>query len=463
MSKMASRLFVWMLALLLAAPMQLAAPVQVAAQDEPSTSAEEQPYLYSQEQLDSLLAPIALYPDVLLSQILMASTYPLEVVEADRWLKENPSLSGEGLDTALMEKPWDVSVKSLCHFPRVLASMSQDLEETNDLGNAFLSQQDQVMDTIQRLRATAQAEGNLRSNDRERVTVEGQDIAIEPVAPDVVYVPAYDPCWVYGPWWYPACSPLWFWYPDLVVGVGFFFGPPCFVGRLDGWSGFRWHRHAIFVNVGKAGGVGRLGVTRMHGGVEIWRHDPLHRRGVAYRSPAVARQFGQMSRPGVEARRSFRGFATQGAPPGGREGAQGFGRPGIAPRTLPQGQPRSEGSGGRTGGFGRPGTSLREGPGVQPRQFAPQPRAQESERPGAGISPPPVQSAPRFAEPRSSGAFEGFGQSRSEVQQHSERGWQSMGGPRGGEPGGGFRGQSFGGAGRSGGALGGGRGGNRGR
>ena len=141
---------IWLLMLSLVLPMPLIAQV---AEERAAT---QQPQTYSQEELDRLLAPIALYPDTLLSQILMASTYPLEVVEADRWLKKNQSLTGDLLDTALQKKSWDVSVKSLCHFPSVLAMMSDKLDLTNELGNAFLDQQDQVMDRIQGLRVKAQ-------------------------------------------------------------------------------------------------------------------------------------------------------------------------------------------------------------------------------------------------------------------------------------------------------------------
>ncbi len=355
------RVLIGLLALLLVLPMGLEAQTT---------------YTYSQEQLDRLLAPIALYPDALLSQILMASTYPLEIVEADRWLKGNPGLSGDRLDDALKEKPWDVSVKSLCHFPKVLAMMSDKIDDTESLGEAFLAQQDQVMDTIQGLRAKARAVGNLETDNNRKVAVEDRYISIEPATPDVIYVPVYDPCWVYGPWWYPSCAPLWFWWPDLFVGVGFFWGPPIFVGLIDFWCGFFWHRHSIFVNVNKTLVVAKVGVTRMHGGVEVWQHNPIHRRGVAYRNPATARQFGQISRPGVEARRAFRGFAPQG----------GQVRPGLEQQGRPEGAAR------------------------------PQQRGQ--------ITTPAPQ---RFQQPRTS-PFEGFGHSGPEVRQHSERGFQSMGG-----------------------------------
>ena len=411
-----TRVLVWLLVVMLSVPMGLGAQTP----EEGAASTEK--YMYSQEQLDQLLAPIALYQDPLLSQILMAATYPLEIVEADRWLKKNPNLSGDRLDDALKEKPWDVSVKSLCHFPMVLAMMSEKLDNTQALGEAFLGQQDQVMDTIQKLRAKARSAGNLASTDKQKVIVEDQYISIDPVAPEVIYVPAYDPCWVYGPWWYPVCSPPWFWWPNLVVGVGFFWGPPIFVGPIDFWCGFFWHRHRLFVNFNKAFVVGRIGITRMHGGVEVWQHNPIHRRGVAYRNPATARQFGQVPRPGVEARRAFRGFAPEG------RGTTPMVRPGGAPRqVMPERGP------------GRPGFEQRGRP-----EGSTAPRFQQR---GEIRTPGPQH----FEQPRVN-PFEGFGHSGPEVGQHSERGFQSMGG---GHRGGGFGGVHGGGAPSGGGGSGG--------
>src|SRR5512136_1875145 len=175
-SKPCIRALAWLLALLLMAPTGLGA--QEPAQGQGTGAS--QGYTYTQEQLDQLLAPIALYPDVLLSQILMASTYPLEVVEANRWLKQNPNLADNRLDEALKDKPWDVSVKSLCHFPQVLSMMDEKLQQTTDLGNAFLGQQDQVMDTIQKLRARAYDQGNLKSTEQQKVVVQDRDIIVEP-------------------------------------------------------------------------------------------------------------------------------------------------------------------------------------------------------------------------------------------------------------------------------------------
>ncbi len=439
-SRRGLRTLTWLMILL------MAWPTAMSAQETQQGAAAPQTYTYSQERLDQLLAPIALYPDPLLSQILMASTYPIEVVEADRWLKQNSNLTGDSLDAALKDAPWDVSVKSLCHFPQILSMMDEKLQETTDLGNAFLSQQNQVMDTIQKLRARAQAQGNLRTTEQQRVTAEGEDIIIEPAYPDVIYVPAYDPCWVYGPWWYPACSPLWFWYPGLVVGVGFFWGPRIFVGPIDFWCGFHWRGHSVFVNVNKTVFVNRVGATRMHGGVETWQHDPVHRRGVAYRDSATARRFGQTGPAGVEARRPFRGFSSEGRGPG-QPGAR------TGPQAGPQMRPES-----RPGGIeprGQPGAT----PG--PRGFE-QPRSPASQAPG---------------QPRGGGAFQGFGRGGIESQQQSTRGRESMGGGfrggassgaggpspggfQGAAPGGGFGGSRGGGGG---GGFGGGHGGGHGR
>jgi hypothetical protein len=419
---LAIRPVLWILSLLF-----VAVSTPGICQDSPEAAG----YTYSQEQLDLLLAPIALYPDVLLSQILMASTYPLEIVEADRWVKENPQLSGDGLDSALLEKGWDTSVKSLCHDPRILEEMSKNLERTNDLGNAFLGQQDQVMETIQRLRQSAEAAGNLKSTDRQNIVTEDGYVTIEPTAPDVVYVPAYDPCWVYGPWWYPTCSPVWFWYPDLVIGPGFFFGPRYFFGRVGDWCGFSWPHRRIFVNTARTAVLSRIGVTRMHGGIETWHHDPTHRRGLAYRSPQVSRQFGVVPQPGVEARRAFRGF-TPGlsAPPIGSMARPGSGRPagggGIERRETPRFAPQQETPRAREISPITPGPRIPQGrmEPVVPRAAVPAPSVQQFRPPG--------------------NVFEGLGQSRGEVNRQSERGRESLGGFPGPQTGGQMRGTGSG-------------------
>lgn len=173
---------VWVLVLL------LAVPLSVFAQDTPVS-----PKKFTQEQLDQMIAPIALYPDSLLAQILIGSTYPLELVMADRWIKKNKDLKGDDLNDALDKQPWDASVKALIPFPDVLSMMSEKLEWTSMLGDAFLAQESDVMDTIQRLRQKAYEAGNLKTTEQQKVIVEKEVIMVEPYNPLVVYVPVYDP------------------------------------------------------------------------------------------------------------------------------------------------------------------------------------------------------------------------------------------------------------------------------
>jgi hypothetical protein len=209
------------LALALAFSLPHAAWAQSAPPPAPP-AAPSQPLLAA-GQLDALVAPIALYPDALLSEILMASTYPLEVVEADRWVDANKNLKGDALKNAVGQQTWDDSVKSLAATPDVLDMMSGKLDWTQQLGNAVLAQQPDVMDAIQRLRMQAQANSKLASNQQQTVSTQQQDgrqvIVIAPTQPDTIYVPYYDPSVVYGPWLYPAYPPY-YWPPPAYLGVG---------------------------------------------------------------------------------------------------------------------------------------------------------------------------------------------------------------------------------------------------
>lgn len=164
---------------------------------------------FNTEQLDALLAPIALYPDTLLTQILMASTFPVQLVQASRWLEDdnNKSLSGDALTKALEAQTWDASVKSLVPFPQVLTMMNSNLDWTQQLGYAVASQQAAVLDSVQRLRRQAQSNGSLQDTPEQVVRTEEKVIVIEPAKPDVVYVPSYNPAVVYGGWPYPAYPP----------------------------------------------------------------------------------------------------------------------------------------------------------------------------------------------------------------------------------------------------------------
>lgn len=286
----------------------------------------EQAYKFSKEELTQMLAPIALYPDALTAQILMASTYPLEVVEADRWMRKNGELEGEELDKALQDRPWDPSVKSLCHFPNVLAAMSDKLDQTRKLGDAFLGQEEEVMATVQELRRKAQAQGTLKTTDEQKVVVQQDTISIEPVDPEVVYVPVYDPAYVYGPWWYPAYPPYYWYYPPGYVGGAYLgFGPGIFIGfNAFSWVWFDWPVHHIHVDAGRTRGFNRPFNRRGDAG-PFWRHNPIHRRGVAYRDLRTSERFGSRQRvsPTTLDRRGY---------PGGRTDRQGVSPSQVAPR-----------------------------------------------------------------------------------------------------------------------------------
>jgi hypothetical protein len=204
------------------------------------------------EQIQQLVAPIALYPDSLVAQILAASTFPEQVVEADRWVQDHPDLKDDALAQAVDQQPWDPSVKALAAFPSVLGNMDKNLSWTSSLGDAYYNQQQDVMDAVQEMRQRAQQAGNLKTTPQQTVTTQGTTVVIQPADPAVVYVPAYDPWVVYGgpigPWpgWYPYPG-IWYGGPYLSFGVGFGIG---FYGGYGwGWGrwGFDWHnRYAIY-------------------------------------------------------------------------------------------------------------------------------------------------------------------------------------------------------------------------
>ncbi len=229
--------------------MIILAPVWAQSQNNSESSSAQN---FSKEELAQMLAPIALYPDALLPQMLIAASYPFEVVEADRWLARNPGLADEALDNALSQKDWDVSILSLCHYPKVLTMMSENINWTAKLGDAFVNQQQDVMDTVQELRARASAQGTLTNTEEQRVIVEERIIRIEPAYYNYMYVPVYDPLVIFGPWWLPAFLPFPIFYPGVVVtGPRVVFAPRLFVGLgVIGWSAFDWHAHnVVIVNI----------------------------------------------------------------------------------------------------------------------------------------------------------------------------------------------------------------------
>jgi hypothetical protein len=293
-----------------------------------------------QAQLEALLAPIALYPDSLLMQVLMASTYPLEVVQAKRWLGEgtNAQLKGEALSSALNDQPWDPSVKSLVPFPDVLTMMNDQLDWTQQVGDAVLGQQQDVMNSVQALRGRAQANGSLQSGPQQTVSVTNnvvvpppadappptvpapqQVISIAPTQPEQVYVPAYNPSVVYGSWPYPQYPPTYY-PPPPAWGVGnalltgmAFAGGVAVVGSLFGWASPSWGRGDVDVNVNR---YNNINANRNQISNNRWRHDESHRHGVAYRNDEVRNRYresggGANARDRAQSREQFRGRAQQ--------------------------------------------------------------------------------------------------------------------------------------------------------
>jgi hypothetical protein len=261
-------------------------------------------------QLDDLVAPVALYPDPLLSQILVASTYPLELVQVSQWLQRNPGLAGPALTQAAEQQNWDPSIQALVVFPDLVKRLNQDIAWTTNLGNAFLSQQADVMDAVQRMRLKAEQAGKLSSTSQQTVTTRNEsgqpEIVIEPANPQIIYLPQYDPAFIWGPpLWYPYAS--WY-YPGAYFGfgagipMGFYFG-----GGWGGWGGWGWSPgwggHSIIVNNGF---IHRYNFNASRGGslsgTSAWSHDAAHRQGVPYSNAALANQYRGAARQNLQTR-----------------------------------------------------------------------------------------------------------------------------------------------------------------
>ena len=277
------------LLLMLAAPLAAAAPAATAlAPSAPAPRLEEGDF--TAEELEQLVAPVALYPDALLSQVLMAATYPLEIVQAARWLDEHADLPGDELELLLQDELWDPSVKALCAFPDVLALMDENLDWAQDLGDAVLGQQDEVLDAVQRMRALALEAGTLETSDEQEVEVVDGTTTIVSTT-EVVYVPVYRPRWVYGSWtcrhWhYPTL------YADIEVRSVSYHARGRWRPRL--WGGCDWRRRHITCHPDRYDAFRRR--TVRDGGLATtlpaeggrWAHDPHHRRNVGYRHREVA-------------------------------------------------------------------------------------------------------------------------------------------------------------------------------
>ena len=291
----------------LAVPIALSgASLPVSAQDQQDQQQPQQQSL-TQQELAQLVAPIALYPDALLAQVLTASTYPLEVAMAARWSEKNPDLKGAALEDAMQKVSWDPSVKGLTSVPQVLAMMNDKLDWTQQLGEAFLAQPDDIQNAIQALRARADEAGNLKSSKEQKVRRVAatpspgyagppEYIVIEPVEPDYVYVPVYDPVVVYGAdYWPPAYVPF-FWHPPWwTVGPVIGFGAAAFVGPAL-WYHYNWGNRgyaAVQTNTALYSRFNRVNVTG-GGQFQNWRFDAAHRANVPFKNTNLQRQFGNV-------------------------------------------------------------------------------------------------------------------------------------------------------------------------
>jgi hypothetical protein len=450
---------------------------------------------FKSEEIEQLVAPIALYPDSLLAQILMASTYPLEIVEAARWAKEHPDLKGKALEDALQKQTWDASVKSLTAFPQVLSMMNEKLDWTQKLGDACLAQQGDVMAAVQRLRNKAKAEGNLQTTKEQKVIVEDkpitveqtvnvqppppQTIIIEPADPQVVYVPTYNPTTVYGAWPNPSYPPYSYYPPGYVAATSIMsFG----IGMAAGaalWGDCDWNDCCgggddLDVNVNNYNSFNRTDIKNGN-----WQHNAEHRKGVGYRDKATQQRYGkggQQGRQQAASRDAFRGRAESGRQELARQGGADRARQqaAAADRARQGGQRQQGRPADRPGGGQRPQAGQADRPGAGSQR----PQAGQADRPGAGSRDRAAAQRPSQAQRRDSGgatrqqqpnrgAFSGSSSPGSDVRRQADRGRSSRqsamsrggGGGRGSFGGGG--GGRGGGGSRGGGGRGGGGGGRR--
>ena len=373
--------------------------------------------VFKQEELDQILAPIALYPDSLVAQILMASTYPLEVVQADRFAKQNASLKGEALTKALESQSWDASVKSLVNFPQVLTMMNAKLDWTQKLGDAFLAQQKPVMDTIQSLRAKAKAAGNLMTTKEQTVIVEKKIIKIEPASPQVIYVPAYNPTVVYGAWPYPAYPPYYYYPPGYVAtATAFSFMAGMAVGAAWGyaWGNTNWNGGSVNINNSQ----------------NININNNINRQN--YSSQTVQQRYNQATpSQQVQARQAYRGYTGSALTPNEQQQAQQRAQQAQQQQTGQQAQQNQQARGGD-----QPRTSESSADRGGANQQGGGNRAATADRGGASQF---GGSAERGGSSGRGGAFEGIDRGGSSARSASQRGGasRSSSGGGGGRSGGG--------------------------
>lgn len=363
----------------------------------------------SNEQLDSLVAPVALYPDPLLAQTLVACTYPLEIVQLQQWLHQNKGLKDKALAEAVKKQDWDPSVQAMATFPDLVKQLAESIRWTDELGNAFLAQQSDVMNAVQRMRAKAVAKGALKSNEQQivetKVVEEKTVVVVEPARTEVVYVPSYDPVAVWGSPYYPYPAMAYPYYPAGGMLLGF--GVGVAIGAAWGGGGWGWNtgwggnnnininRNNNFVNHYNNQ---RVNAGNRYGGANnSWRHNPQHRGGAPYSNRTTANKYGGAARGDAMGQRQNTARQNQ-----RQAGASSFRNGNSTPNAGGQGLNRGTGGGG--------------GDRIGNRQVS---------NGGSGS--------------RSSSAFSGGGSSRSAAGASSSRGASSMGGGGGRSRGGGRR------------------------
>ncbi len=439
-----------------------------ASQPSANASADERAPKISADQIDSLVAPIALYPDPLLSQVLVASTYPLEIIQLQQWLEKNKNLNDKALVNEVSKQPWDPSIQAMAALPEVVKRLADDIQWTTDLGNAFLAQQADVMDAIQRMRRKAQDKGALKSNEQVRVetkVVENKTvIVVEQASTEVVYIPSYDPVYVYGPPVYPYPPIYYPAYPTgtVVAASAISFGVGVALGAAwsGGWGwGCGWGDNDIDINVNNnfnrnTNISGGNRINNISGGNK-WQHNPRHRGGAPYPNRGTADRFGGTARGDslanrqraagkeLNSREANLGSANRATDRAGRDGVSDRGNSGKRSQASDRGRsPVGE----RASSRGEARTS--------DRSRSTGNRGASGERVGS-----------RNVGSGSRGGFgDGSGYSAGNARASSNRGSQSIGGSRGGSSGasrGSGGGGGRGGGGRGGGGRGGGGGGGR--
>jgi hypothetical protein len=332
-------------------------PILAQAAEPASATATEATPKIPNDQLDSLVAPIALYPDPLLAQILAASTYPLEIAQLEQWLKRNPNLKQDALAKEVAKQPWDSSVQGLAIYPELVTRLSENIAWTMDLGNAFLGQQSDVLAAVQRMRAKAQSKGTLKTTEQQTVETEPVEggvkvITIEPTNPQYAYVPSYDMSVVYGPPIYPWPP---YYYPGYAPGMGLAFGTGIILGAAwaNHWGDCDWH-HGGDVTINNKNNFNRNNINNINGGNRNqtgggkWQHNPSHRGGAPYGDRGTANKYGGRARQQPAGGAANRGGSLAGNRPGGASGVAG----GAGSGTRPNGGPGGSGAANRPAGGG---------------------------------------------------------------------------------------------------------------